>query len=502
VQQDNPEPVEVEAVVELGVVFFDEAANDGVDFSDGHANPRAEVGGIDVGLQHPFTANRTEDEFYVAMAQTHFIAILDEIVRELQPFNQTFRHADRKVDLPDKRFFADHRIDDEFFAHGGYYFHRRVVLQVLNLTRSRTVANVAGEMASLKRTPLYRAELECGAKMTEFGGWEMPVMYSSIVEEHHAVRQRVGLFDISHMGEVLVAGPNAETVLNRLFTNDVRKVEVGQAQYTLMCNERGGVIDDLIIYRVEPTVFLLVVNAGKIENDFAWMNSHASGAAVFDNQSDRTAALALQGPLAAKFLENSARIAPFHVERETVFGRICWVARTGYTGEDGFEILCDAGDAVEIWTELLEFGAEFGILPCGLGARDTLRLEACLPLHGQDLTEETTPIEAGLTRFVSFDKGEFIGRPVLVEQKEKGVARTLVGFKMAGKSPPPRTHYAIVAGGRKVGEVTSGTQSLTLGVGIGLGYVEAGIGPGIEIEVRGNLYPAKIEKKPFYKRGQ
>ena len=357
-------------------------------------------------------------------------------------------------------------------------------------------------MASLKRTPLYDTEIESGAKMVEFGGWEMPVMFSSIVDEYHAVRQRVGLFDISHMGEVLVAGPNAETVLNRLLTNNVRKIEVGQAQYTLMCNERGGVIDDLIVYRVEPSLFLLVVNAGNIAKDFAWMNSQASGAAVFDNQSDRTAALALQGPLAAKFLENSARIAPFHIERETVFGRICWVARTGYTGEDGFEILCDAGDAVEIWTELLEFGAEFGIKPCGLGARDTLRLETCLPLHGQDITEDTTPIEAGLTRFVSFDKGDFVGRPVLLEQHEKGVARKLVRFKMAGKSPPPRPHYAIVASGRKVGEVTSGTQSPTLGVGIGLGYVEARVGPGIEIEIRGKMYPATIEKKPFYKRGQ
>jgi aminomethyltransferase len=357
-------------------------------------------------------------------------------------------------------------------------------------------------MQNLKRTPLYATHVERGAKMVEFGGWEMPVMFSSIVEEHQAVRQHVGVFDISHMGEVLVAGPKAETALNQLLTNDVRKIEVGQAQYTLMCNEHGGVIDDLIVYRVEPSVYLLVVNAGNIEKDFAWMNSHASAAAVFDNQSGRTAALALQGPLAAKFLENSARIAPFQIERESVFGRICWVARTGYTGEDGFEIICDAGDAVEIWTDLLEFGAEFGIKPCGLGARDTLRLEACLPLHGQDITEDTTPIEAGLTRFVSFDKGDFIGREVLMTHKEKGVARTLARFKMAGKAPPPRPHYVIMADGRKVGEVTSGTQSPTLGVGIGMGYVETGVGPGIEVEIRGKTYPATIEKKPFYRRGQ
>ena len=234
------------------------------------------------------------------------------------------------------------------------------------------------------------------------------------------------------------------------------------------------------------------------------MNAQVNIPVVFENQSDQTAAMALQGPLAAKFLENSARVEHFHIERETVFGKICWVARTGYTGEDGFEILCDAADAAEIWMELLEMGAEFGIKPCGLGARDTLRLEACLPLHGQDLIEDTTPIEAGLTRFVSFDKGEFVGRPVLIEQNEKGVARRLVAFKMADKSPPPRPHYAMMAGGRKVGEVTSGTQSPTLGVGIGLGYVEtplAAIGTKLEIEIRGKTYPASIEKKPLLKRG-
>jgi aminomethyltransferase len=362
---------------------------------------------------------------------------------------------------------------------------------------------VSANAENLKRTPLYAAHVERGAKMVAFGGWEMPVQYTSIVEEHTAVRERVGLFDISHMGEVLVAGPNAGTVLNRLLTNDAQRIEVGQAQYTLMCNEHGGVIDDLIVYRVEPTVYLMVINAANIEKDFAWMNAHVTATAVFDNQSERTAALALQGPLSAKFLENSAALRPFHVERETVFGKLCWVARTGYTGEDGFEILCDAGDAVELWDEFLDFGAEFGITPCGLGARDTLRLEMCYPLNGSDLTEDTTPIEAGLRRFVSFDKGEFIGRAVMLEQKEKGVARKLVAFKMAGKTPPPRPHYAILAGGRKVGDITSGTQSPTLGLGIGLGYVEAavaGIRTKIEIEIRGKAYPAVIEKKPLYRK--
>jgi aminomethyltransferase len=353
---------------------------------------------------------------------------------------------------------------------------------------------------NLKRTPLYATHVAAGAKIVPFGGWEMPVQYSGILAEHVAVRQRVGLFDVSHMGEFVVTGVER---LNRLFTNDLRKLSIGQGQYTLMCNPAGGVIDDLIAYRIESDEFLLVVNASTIATDRDWIERQ--GVPVED-QSDRTAGLALQGPLAKKFLENSAALPAFNIERESVFGCVCWVARTGYTGEDGFEILCNAGDAEELWNELLAFGAEFGILPCGLGARDTLRLEACLPLHGNDLTEATSPLEAGLGRLVSFDKGEFVGRAVLAEQRENGVARKLVAFKMAAKgSPPPRSHYAIGASGRQVGAVTSGTQSPTLGGGIGMGYVEtsaAEIGTRIEIEVRGKWFPATIEKKPLYKRGQ
>lgn len=358
---------------------------------------------------------------------------------------------------------------------------------------------------NLKRTPLYAAHVAAGAKIVPFGGWEMPVQYRGIIEEHNAVRQRVGLFDISHMGEFVITG---EEQLNRMFTNDLRKIVVGQGQYTLMCNEAGGIIDDLIIYRVEPDQFLLVVNAGNIAKDAAWLRQHGIDV---DDESEESAALALQGPLAKKFLENSAALPAFHIERETVFGSLCWLARTGYTGEDGFEIICKASEAEELWNEFLEFGQEFGILPCGLGARDTLRLEACLPLHGNDITEQTTPFEAGLSRWVALDKGDFIGRAALTEQKEKGVARRLVAFKMAAdvKCPPPRSHYPILAGPEsvrgKVGEVTSGSLSPTLGGGIGMGYVEAGsaeVGTKIEIEVRGKLFPATIAKKPLYKRGQ
>jgi aminomethyltransferase len=357
---------------------------------------------------------------------------------------------------------------------------------------------------TLKRTPLYAAHLECGAKMVPFGGWEMPVQYSGILAEHTAVRGRVGLFDISHMGEFLVAGPNTERTLNGLLTNDVTKLAVGQAQYTLMCNEGGGVVDDLIVYRLEPSVYLVIVNAGNIEKDFEWMNSKATISAVIENRSDRYAALALQGPAAEKLFDFSATLPHFHIQRHQVFGKECWVARTGYTGEDGFEIFCEAADAPHIWRTLLAQGKNFGILPCGLGARDTLRLEMCYPLHGNDLNDETTPLEAGLGKFVSFDKGAFVGSEVLAEQKAKGVGRKLVAFTMAEKSPPPRPHYSLLASGRKVGEVTSGTQSPTLGIGIGMGYVEAAgasVGRTIEIEVRGKNFPAVIQKKPILKKG-
>jgi aminomethyltransferase len=359
--------------------------------------------------------------------------------------------------------------------------------------------------ATLKRTPLYSAHLECGAKMVSFGGWEMPVQYSGVIDEHTAVRERVGLFDISHMGEILVAGPNAEAVLNELLTNDVRKIAVGEGQYTLLCNEAGGIIDDLIAYRVEPSVFLLIVNASNIEKDFTWMNATASKPVVFDNLSDKLAALALQGPSASKVLDNAGDIPHFGIARRDVFSKQCWVARTGYTGEDGFEIVCDAADATTLWSGLLERGKPLGIRPCGLGARDTLRLEMCYPLHGNDITEETTPLEAGLGKFVAFGKTDFAGRAALAKQKEEGVTRKLIAFKMAAKSPPPRQHYVITTADKKVGEITSGTQSPSLGMGIGMGYVDAAAtqpGTKVEIEIRGKRYAAIIEKKPLLKRGQ
>jgi aminomethyltransferase len=356
---------------------------------------------------------------------------------------------------------------------------------------------------TLKRTALHAAHVEWGAKLVPFAGWEMPLQYGGIAEEHRAVREAAGLFDISHMGEFIVAGPHSETALNRALTNEVRKLGVGQAQYSLMCNERGGVIDDLIVYRVEPSIFLLVVNAGNIETDFAWLGGQLGATAVLENHSDRIAALALQGPRAAGICAELAGIGHFQVATRTIAGIECRVARTGYTGEDGFELFCQAEDAMKLWTELLARGQQAGLRPCGLGARDTLRLEMCYPLHGHDITPDTTPLEAGLGKFVAFDKGEFIGRSALWEQKQRGVTRKLAAFRMTGKCPPPRPHCAILAGQQPAGEVTSGTQSPSLGAGIGMGYVRAEVarpGAGIAVVIRDKPHPAVIETKPLLKR--
>ena len=358
----------------------------------------------------------------------------------------------------------------------------------------------------LRRTSLYAAHLALGAKMVPFAGWEMPVYYTSIVEEHHAVRQRVGLFDVSHMGELIVSGPDAETFLNRMLTNDVSKTAAGRAQYTFLCNDAGGIRDDLVLYWLEPMRFLLLVNAGNVENDFAWLRFCASGSVTVENHHSEIATVSLQGPLAAKLVPAPAatlglfRVAPFNV-----CGVRCRVSRTGYTGEDGFELLCAIPDVMRLWNELLAAGAPFGIRPCGLGARDTLRLEMCYPLHGQDITETTTPLEAGLNRFVALDKPDFIGRDALLAQKAAGVTRKLVPFKMTEKAPPPRPHYALMAEGRRVGEVTSGAPSPSLGIGIGMGYVEtdfAAPGTQLGVEIRGKTFAAVVETKPLWKKNK
>ena len=362
--------------------------------------------------------------------------------------------------------------------------------------------------STLKRTPLYDEHARLGAKIIGFGGWDMPVQYTSIMDEHQAVRNAVGVFDISHMGQFLVSGSGAKEWLNYLFANNVERLETGQCQYTFLLNDNGGVIDDLIVYRYGGEKYLLVVNAALIEEDFAWMQAHMREGVKFENRSDGFAGLAVQGPHARKVFEaffGANRSIPAHNEISEIKldDWSFFVARTGYTGEDGFEIFFPAVRAVKVWNEILEKGREHGIKPCGLGARDTLRLEMCYPLNGSDLSPEHTPMEAGLSIFVDLQKPEFIGRDALVKQRTEGVKRRLVPFKMNDKCPPPRAHYPIYKNGAKIAEIASGSLSPSLNTGIGMAYIPteyARINEEIEIDIRGKLFPATIQKKPLHKK--
>jgi aminomethyltransferase len=372
----------------------------------------------------------------------------------------------------------------------------------------------------LKRTALFTAHEKLGAKLIDFGGWEMPVQYTSITDEHLAVRNAAGIFDISHMGEVTVSGAGAESFLNSILTNDIRKLAPGQGQYTLMCHESGGVIDDLYAYKLSEGVYFLIINASRIEPDVVWLKAQAAkffGDLKLTDASHNYAAVAVQGSRVKEFINAvipgasiSAKrvqavadllkneVGGFHCEHGCVL-----VSRTGYTGEDGFEIVGSDAAIQHVWEKVLELGKPFGVKPCGLGARDTLRTEVCYPLYGHELDEHTTPIEAGVGFFVSLDKGEFIGRSVLAGQKANGVKKKLVAFKMTGKSAPPRPHYPIWANGAGVGEVVSGTQSPSLNLGIGMGYVPpefAKVDTKIEIEIRGKRFAAAVVKKPIYQK--
>jgi aminomethyltransferase len=363
--------------------------------------------------------------------------------------------------------------------------------------------------AAPKKTPLFDEHLRLGAKMVDFGGWMMPVQYTSILDEHHAVRGLLGVFDISHMGQFVVSGSGAAAWLNALLTNNVDRLAVGECQYTLLLNEAGGVIDDLIAYRIKEDTYLLVVNAAKIEEDFAWMEARIADAVEMVNRSAEFAGFAVQGPRSAQLFDaffsgKYSRPARNEILAVDIDGECYYIARTGYTGEDGFEVFCPAHRAVKSWTDILARGAEFEIKPCGLGARDTLRLEMCYPLNGNDLAPDTTPIEAGLGIFVDLQKPEFIGREPLARQRTDGVKRRLVPFKMTGPCPPPRSHYGVFKNGEKISDTTSGTLSPTLKVGIGMAYIPtqfARIGEAIEIDIRGRRFPAVIEKKPLHRAG-
>lgn len=356
---------------------------------------------------------------------------------------------------------------------------------------------------NLLHTPLESVHVELGAKMVPFGGWYMPVQYTSILDEHAAVRQQVGIFDISHMGQIVVTGAGAEAWLNRMLANNVAKLAPGQGQYSFLLNERGGVIDDLIIYREAADRFFAVVNASRIEQDFFWLAQHQPEDVTLANESELWAGLAVQGPLSAAVfarLFDGVNLPPRNgILRFTHEGQELVVCRTGYTGEDGYEFFSAASNGPAWLKAFVSAGAK----PCGLGARDSLRLEMGYPLNGNDLSEDLTPLEAGLGFFVDMDKGDFMGREVLATQKAQGLTRKLVGLQYLDKGAPPRAHYAVESSdGQVIGELSSGVLSPSLMTGIGMAYLPiefTKLGTIVNIDVRGRKFSAKVVKKPFYK---
>lgn len=360
----------------------------------------------------------------------------------------------------------------------------------------------------LRETPLAEEHRALGARLVPFAGWRMPVQYEGIKKEHEAVRERAGLFDVSHMGEILVEGPNAVAEVDRLVTNDVGKLAVGRALYTVCCNEDGFILDDLIIYRLERDKVLVVCNASNRDKIVGHFAKHIGLQTRWNDVSDDWALLALQGPRAAAIMrdlgapEGVLDLAAFGVTRTTLAGVDLWVARTGYTGEDGFELFCPIESAVTLWRAILDAGAPHGLQPVGLGARDTLRLEARLMLYGNDIDEQTHPFEAGLGWVVKLDAGDFVGRDALRAIKARGFDRKLIGFEMTGRGIA-RHGYPIVVDGRRVGEVTSGSPGPTVGRNIGLGYVPKAlgkVGTALGIEIRGKVIGAVVVTTPFYKR--
>jgi aminomethyltransferase len=362
---------------------------------------------------------------------------------------------------------------------------------------------------TLKRTVLFDSYAEYGGKTIDFGGWELPVQFSSIKAEHEAVRTKAGLFDVSHMGEVLVSGEGALPYLQMMVTNDVSKLKDGQAQYTAMCYEDGGTVDDLLIYKRGENNYLLVVNASNIDKDLEWMNKHITDNVTIENASSSYALLALQGPVAEEVLqkltdEPLADIKFFRFkENVDISGHEVLVSRTGYTGEDGFEIYGSPEEIVALWSVILKAGESEGVVPAGLGARDTLRFEAGLPLYGQELSKDISPLETGLGFVVKVNKEEdFFGKEALTSQKENGVPRKLVGIEMIDKGIP-RTGYKVFLGDEQIGEVTTGTQSPTLKKNIGFALLNSehtAEGTEVEVEIRNKRLRAVIIATPFYKR--
>ncbi|MDQ7029044.1 MAG: glycine cleavage system aminomethyltransferase GcvT [Ardenticatenia bacterium] len=362
---------------------------------------------------------------------------------------------------------------------------------------------------ALRKTPLYEVHRQMGARMIPFGGWTMPVQYTSILEEHRAVRTAAGLFDVSHMGEFEFTGPGARPLLQHLTANNVEKLRPGQAQYSMFLNKRGGTIDDLIVYCLEEDRYLVVVNAANIEKDWAHVSHVAAhfGGARAHNRSDAYALLALQGPrsqaILAPLTEADLTALPFyHVMPAHVAGISVLVARTGYTGEEGFELFVAPANAPALWQTLIDAGRQAGLRPAGLGARDTLRLEASLPLYGHELDEDTSPIEAGLGRFVAHE-GDYIGADAIRRQREEGVSKRLVMLEVRGRGVPRHGYPVHTPEGQEVGRVTSGSYAPWLKKNIAMAYVPpewAAPGQTLTVLIRGRAAEAIIVRRPFYRR--
>jgi aminomethyltransferase len=371
--------------------------------------------------------------------------------------------------------------------------------------------------AELRKTALNAVHRATGAKMVNFGGWDMPVEYSGILAEHMAVRTRAGLFDVSHMGEIEIVGPQALDLVQWVTCNDASKLAIGQAQYSGLMNERGAFVDDILVHKISDTHYFLCVNAGGQDVDFAYIVSQNKSQnalqdrfhAKIENSSPRYSQLAIQGPRAKEILQllTDTALDPihyYHFTFGTVNGVECLIARTGYTGEDGFEIYFQPEFCEKLWNVLLQAGEKFGLIPCGLGARNTLRLESGMALYGHEIDENTTPLEAGLGWICKLEKGAFQGSEILTQQKNSGVRRKLVGFEMLDKRIG-RDSYPVFFGGAKAGSVTSGGPAPFLKKNIGMAYVPpeaSAVGLPIDIEIRGQLVPAKIVPLPFYKRAR
>jgi len=363
---------------------------------------------------------------------------------------------------------------------------------------------MANQSSNLLRTPLYDLASSQKARFTAFSGWSMPVQYQGLKIEHHAVRSQVGMFDISHMGKFTFVGENLIDTWQTLVPSDLSRLQPGQAMYTLLLNERGGIIDDIIFYYQGNNRAIAIVNAGTTNKDKAWILSHLQNSSVaMTDISQQHALIAIQGPKAAKILqdlvtEDLSNMKAFNHQTVTIGDYSAFIARTGYTGEDGFEIMLEPEAAQQLWQSFLTAG----VVPCGLGARDTLRLEAAMSLYGQDIDEKTTPLEAGLGWVVHLkDKQDFIGRSALEQQKAEGVKRRLVGIEMSGRHIA-RHDYKVMHEGKEVGKITSGTLAPTVGKAIALAYVAQPLsktGQSLEIEIRGKTYPARVVKKPFYR---